>query len=387
MLTNSIKFKNFKIVKLNQHINKKLNLILNDRSEIINSLSKNYKDNYKINKIKRIVKNKDIKLIGMGGSILGSKAIFNFFKDKIKKNFIFIDNLENKEIEPSFKKRKLNLIISKSGNTLETIANCNFLVKKNHKNIFITENKNSYLTKLAAALKAEVIHHNNFIGGRYSVLSEVGMVPAELMGLTTNKFRKFNSLIKDKRFVNSLLTNVSYHLDLIRKKKTNSIILNYDEKSNDLFLWYQQLIAESLGKKGKGVLPIISSMPKDNHSLMQLYLDGLKNNFYTFFFVKENKSQFIKKNFLQKSHFYLKKRNLNEIKYSQFMATQKVFKKKKIPFRSFVVEKRNEEVLGELFVFFMLETILLARALNINPYNQPAVELIKSDTKKILINT
>ena len=70
---------------------------------------------------------------------------------------------------------------------------------------------------------------------------------------------------------------------LIKKKKFNSIILNYDEKSTDLFYWYQQLIAESLGKKNKGILPIISNMPKDNHSLMQLYLDGPKNNFFTFF--------------------------------------------------------------------------------------------------------
>ena len=387
MFNNNINFKSFGKKKPNKKLTNFFKKLVSNKNEILISMSSSYKNLYKKTQISKLKTFPNVMVIGMGGSILGARCIYNFLKHKIKKNFIFIDNLDNKEIELSFKKRKLNLIISKSGNTLETIANCNFLVKKNHKNIFITENKNSYLTKLAAALKAEVIHHNNFIGGRYSVLSEVGMVPAELMGLTTSKFRKFNSLIKDKRFVNSLLTNVSYHLDLISKKKTNSIILNYDEKSNDLFLWYQQLIAESLGKKGKGILPIISSMPRDNHSLMQFYLDGLKNNFYTFFFVKENTSQFIKKNFLQKSHFYLRKRNLNEIKYSQFMATQNVIKKKKIPFRSFVVEKRNEEVLGELFVFFILETILLARALNINPYNQPAVELIKSDTKKILINT
>ena len=69
------------------------------------------------------------------------------------------------------------------------------------------------------------------------------------------------------------------------KKKFNSIILNYDERSANFFYWYQQLVAESLGKKGKGLLPVVSTMPKDNHSLMQLYLDGTKNNFFTFFLI------------------------------------------------------------------------------------------------------
>jgi glucose-6-phosphate isomerase len=163
--------------------------------------------------------------------------------------------------------------------------------------------------------------------------------------------------------------------------------LNYDKSSSDLFLWYQQLIAESLGKKSKGILPIISNMPTDNHSLMQLYLDGIKNNFYTFFFVNEKFTKKIKNDNLLKSHFYLKNKSLNDIKFAQFRATEKIFKKKNIPFRSFLIKKRNEEVLGELFTFFILETILLGKALKVNPYDQPAVELIKNETKNFLKNS
>jgi glucose-6-phosphate isomerase len=125
------------------------------------------------------------------------------------------------------------------------------LIKKNDKNIFITENKKSYLQTLAKQLKSEIIFHNNFIGGRYSVLSEVGMLPAELMGLNTRYFKQFNSLIKNKTFLNHLINNVASTYFLLKKKKFNSIIINYDEKSNNLFNWYQQLIAESLGKKKK----------------------------------------------------------------------------------------------------------------------------------------
>ena len=321
----------------------------------------------------------------MGGSILGAESIYDFLNDKIKKKFYFINNLEPKIKKYNSKKININLIISKSGNTLETISNTNVYLKKKDKNIFITENKNSYLTYLAKDLKAEIIHHNNFIGGRYSVLSEVGMLPAELMGLNSRKFKQLNSLIKNKNFINHLTANVANTLYFLKQKKLNSIILNYDEKSNNLFKWYQQLVAESLGKKNNGILPIISTMPKDNHSLMQLYLDGPKNNFFTFFFVRENNSdKIVNKNILS-THDFLKNKNLNQIIFSQKLATENVFLKKNIPFRSFEIIKRDEKSLGELFCFFILETILIGRALKINPYNQPAVELIKNETKKILL--
>ena len=178
---------------------------------------------------------------------------------------------------------------------------------------------------------------------------------------------------------------MSSTLKLIKNKKNNSIIINYDEKSENLFKWYQQLVAESLGKDSIGILPIVSNMPKDNHSVMQLYLDGYKNNFFTFFYVNENKTQKINNIIFNKDNNYLKNKNLSDIIYAQFKATQNVFAKKNIPFRSFEIKKRNEKTLGELFSFFILETILLGRALNINPYNQPAVELIKKETNKILL--
>jgi len=234
-------------------------------------------------------------------------------------------------------------------------------------------------------LKSEIIYHNNFIGGRYSVLSEVGMLPAELMGLDPKKFRCLNDLIKNKNFLNSLISNVSSIIYFAKNKKFNSIIINYDHNSENLFNWYQQLVAESLGKKKKGILPIVSNMPKDNHSVMQLYLDGFNNNFFTFFYVRENKSLKINNKKLLTSENHLKDKSLDAIKYAQKKATENIFKKKQIPFRSFEIKKRDEKSLGELFCFFILETILLGKALKLNPYDQPAVELIKKETKKLLI--
>mgnify|MGYP001449921196 FL=1 len=384
MISQNISFKNFKLKNKNQKLKQKLRSILSEENEVINSLKKSYKNNYTKKLIKKFKNSKNFRLIGMGGSILGTNTIYEFLKYKIKKNFIFIDNLQTKE-NKSEKKKFTNLIVSKSGNTLETIVNTNLYLKKKDKNIFLTENKNNYLYLLAQKLKSEIVHHNNFIGGRYSVLSEVGMLPAELMGLDSKKFKQFDSLIKNKKFIKSLIDNVSSTLKLIKNKKNNSIIINYDEKSENLFKWYQQLVAESLGKDSIGILPIVSNMPKDNHSVMQLYLDGYKNNFFTFFYVNENKTPKINNIIFNKDNNYLKNKNLSDIIYAQFKATQNVFAKKNIPFRSFEIKKRNEKTLGELFSFFILETILLGRALNINPYNQPAVELIKKETNKILL--
>ena len=321
----------------------------------------------------------------MGGSILGTKAIFQFLNHKIKKNFFFIDNLQNRLDSKKNKKSFVNLVISKSGNTLETISNANILIKKNNKNIFIIENKNNYLNNLASQIKAEIVEHKNYIGGRYSILSEVGMLPAELMGLKEKEFKRLNYLIRNKSFINQLIQNVASTLSLVNKGKYLSIILNYDHKSENLLKWYQQLLAESLGKKSKGILPIISAMPKDNHSLMQFYLDGPKKNFYTFFSGVEKNSNQINKKLLLKSHSYLSNKNIKKIIYSQMLATQNVFKRKKIPYRSFEILQRNEKTLGEIFCFFILETILLGRALKVNPFDQPSVELIKKETKKILL--
>ena len=380
MLNFSINLKNFYRKQHNEKIKKNLKNLLLNNNHVLKSLSSRYVNNYNIKKLKKIIGKNSVRLIGMGGSILGAQAIYNFLQNKIKKKFFFINNLETKH--EAKKSKFANLIVSKSGNTLETISNVNILIKKKDKNIFITEKKNSYLFNLAQKLKAEIISHNNYIGGRYSVLSEVGMLPAELMGFNSNNFRKLNELVKDKNFLKLLVSNVSSILYYLKKRSFNSIIINYDNKSNYLFQWYQQLVAESLGKKGKGIMPIISSMPKDNHSLMQLYLDGQKNNFFTFFYCRDKNSDKLNSKLLS-SHKYLKNIKIKDILLKQKNATENVFIKKKIPFRSFDLKFRDEKTIGQLFCYFILETILLGQALNVNPYDQPSVELIKKETKKL----
>ncbi len=390
MFTKNIKFKNF-IRKKNPKTNKILRNIIKDKAllekyPLLNSLTKKFQYSYKKKNIKSFKSYSKVNLIGMGGSIIGAESIYNFLKHKVNKKFFFYNNLQFKNI-PKTNEKNINLVISKSGNTLETVSNFNLLLQKQkkNKNVILCEKKNNFLSLLAKKLKAEIFEHKNYIGGRYSVLSETGMLPAELMGLNEKKFKRLNYLIKNKYFINTLIENVISIISYIKQGKTNSVILNYDEKSDNLFKWYQQLTAESLGKNGKGIFPIVSSMPKDNHSLLQLYLDGPKNNFYTFFSVREKNSQKLNNSNLFEKYSILKNKNIYKVLDSQKKATENVFRRKKIPFRSFEIINRSEETLGELFCFFILETILLGYLLKVNPFNQPKVELIKSETKKILI--
>ena len=377
-----INFKNKKIKNIKAKTNnlKKYEWLKN--YPLLKSFTKSFKYSYSKKDINKYKFYKDFRLIGMGGSILGTEAIYQFLRHKIKKNFYFHNNLI-----PQIKnlKKMPNIVVSKSGETLETISNFNIILKnKNNKNIIITENTNNYLRRLSNKIKSDIFEHKNYIGGRYSVLSEVGMLPAELMGLNEKNFKKLNYLIKNKRFLENLIINVENIIHYVKKNKKNSIILNYDESSENFFKWYQQLTAESLGKKSKGITPIISSMPKDNHSLLQLYLDGPKNCFFTFFNVTSKTSNKQSNKFILDDKKYLINKNLSEILEAQEKSTQNIFRKKNIPFRSFNIKKKDENTLGELFCFCVLETILLGHALKVNPLDQPSVELIKTETKRLL---
>ena len=386
MASNNFKLKNLKKEK-NKTLKKKIISLLNQKFlvkkyPLLLSLKKNYKYSYSFSKMKKLKKMKNFRIIGMGGSILGAQAIYSFLKYKIKKNFTFINNL-NPKLNLDLKKKYVNIIISKSGNTLETISNTTLLIK-NNTNLLITEKNENYLSRLSQKIKCEIFEHKNFIGGRYSVLSEVGMLPAELMGLDARKFKKINELIKNKKFLNNLINNCIFIYKAMKRGVRNSIILNYDQNSHEFLEWYQQLTAESLGKNMKGVFPSISIMPKDNHSLLQLYLDGPKVNFFTFFSVKEINSQRLINEFLFDEMKKLKNKSLYDLLNYQKIATENIFKKKRLPFRSFEIISRNEDVLGELFTFFILETIILAELMNVNALNQPSVELVKKETSRLL---
>ena len=382
-----------------QNYSKKFDkIILKIKNDIKNEgntlhvLDKNFKFNFKIKELKKFTKFKTIAIIGMGGSILGAQAIYNFFHTKIKKKIYFFDDLnENKII--NFKKKEnfskvLFIIISKSGNTVETLSNVFSLniLKKNSKNlILISEKKDNLLFSLSKNLNLFYIEHKSYVGGRYSVLSEVGIIPAYIMGINIYKLR--SNLLeclksKNKVFIKNSTIKLAYFMN--KKNFNNLIFLNYFPELEKFLQWCQQLIAESLGKKNMGFLPVISNAPKDHHSLLQLYLDGPKDKFFNIFsFDKKSKEVIrINKNCGIKS--FLNKKGISSVKKAQKKALIKSFKKNNIPFREFEIKKINEEVLGKLFSIFILETVIVGKLLGINPFDQPAVEQVKIYTKQLL---
>ena len=402
MLNKSNFFKNFSISskKLNQNIKKTKKIFntlkdeLNDfEVEPLQSYEKDYNLDFTEDMVKKFSNYKNIIIIGMGGSILGTKSIYNFFKKKIKKRMFFFDNLDENLYKDFNKIKNLKnscfIVVSKSGNTLETITNLGIIFSETlfkNKIVFITEAKDNALVEIANKLNADIIEHKNYIVGRYAVLSEVGMFPAALLGLNIDSFKNLKNLIKNKNFVSCLIQNVASIYSLSSKGIKNSVILNYDSDLYDLGFWYQQLVSESLGKKGKGITPILSYIPKDNHSTLQLYLDGPRDKFFTFFnSSKKNVSKKISKKIIPNNMKFLKNKKLSSIINAQHRATKNIYNLRKIPFREITLKKNDEIELGTIFTFFVLETILLARLMNINPFDQPAVEQVKVETKKILL--
>ena len=285
-----------KFNKKYSEIEKEVSTQIDEPENIYNILSENFRLNFKIRDLEKFKKYQNIAIIGKGGSVLGSNAIFKFLENKIKKNLFFFDNIDYEKVkdfkQKINKKSVLFIVISKSGNTIETISNFFFInkIKKNQKNlILISEKKNNVLFEISKKYNLFHIEHKHFIGGRYSVLSEVGILPAYLMGVNIFSFRKnlknFFLLIKRTFLKESSvkIANIVYH-----KKLNNLIFLNYSPRLEKFLYWCQQLIAESLGKKGKGLMPVISSAPKDHHSALQLYLDGPKDKLFHIFSLEEN---------------------------------------------------------------------------------------------------
>ena len=393
-----MKFNNLKFNNEKKYLKKfnKIFLEMIDEIKLSNKtlsvLNYEYKFNFINKKLSKFKKFKSIALIGMGGSILGTEAIFSFLKRKLNKKVFFFNNLDESKLINFKKKENLSkilfIIISKSGNTIETLSNAFFLdiIKKNSKNvIIISENKNNTLFSLAKKFNLEFIEHNSFVGGRYSVLSEVGIIPTYLTGLNTLKLRsKINSYL-NKNSKNPLKENAIKLAASINSKKINNMIfLNYCPELEKFLFWCQQLIAESLGKNNKGFLPVISNVPKDHHSLLQLYLDGPKDKIFNIFSLEKSLKNKIFTKKENKLSSFLNNKKLSSIKNAQKKALIKTFIENKIPFREFKIKSLNEEELGKLFSYFILETVAIAKLTGINPYNQPAVEQVKIFTKKIL---
>jgi len=337
----------------------------------------------------------DIAIVGIGGSILGTEVIYHTLA-KHNKNlprFHFIDSVEPTFIAAfgeklSDKKKTLFIFASKSGDTLEIISNYKLITAgapkwfgKNWKNhvMVITENKNGLLYKEAIKNFFKLFEIPKDVGGRFSVLTNIGLIPAILMNIDTEKILKGaakEAKSIEKSFLNSASAKMASLMYEMYRKKNKDIFLffAYADCLKYFNRWVIQLISESLGKNSKtGPFPATAVGPKDQHSMLQLILDGPKNKFVTFLEIENNEKDF----------------KIGNMKFSDILKAEKkgsehAMTKKKIPNITIGLSDLDEESIGELFFVYEEAIALFGYMLGINPFNQPAVELGKKATMDIL---
>ncbi len=347
---------------------------------------------------------KHLVLIGTGGSALGARALSKMVLNPEHKGFggpllHVLDNADPfifarlmKVIEP---KTTMFMVVSKSGGTAEimaqTFAAIEFmraqvgeaqLAKHFH---MIVEPGNSPLRKLAARFGFPVSAHDPNIGGRYSVLSLVGLLPMACLGLDVEKARGgaqfvMRHLMEAKRPEDSEAVMgacvQAYHA---KKSRAISVMMPYSDLLRTFGHWYQQLVAESLGKDGKGVTPLAAVGTVDQHSMQQLFLDGPDDKLFTFI-TGEYAGLGARIDTLSTEGLdYIHGRSIGDILHAMQYGTVQTFIQRDKPVRVLHIDHPTEDALGALMQHFMLETVLTADILKINPYDQPAVE----DGKKL----
>jgi glucose-6-phosphate isomerase len=343
---------------------------------------------------KKISTFKKVLVLGVGGSSLGGKTLSALkFQNKLE----FLESIDPTTIKNCLSKIDFKntffLVISKSGETIETLCQALIVLdeikKLKIKNfaeqfLFVTESQTNSLAKIAKKIGAEITTHPNNIGGRYSCLSVVGLLPAMIAGLDAKKIRLgAQKILENFLNKNDISNSCAIQLELYEKGFDENVIMPYIDNLKNFTDWYRQLWAESLGKNNFGSVPINSMGTIDQHSQLQLYLEGPKNKFFTFITQKKHPHDFLLKDLAGCETLFGKKK-LSQIVEVEQVTTIEVLNKKKLPIRIFEIEELDEEVLGGLMMQMFLETILISYVKKINPFDQPAVELRKDLAKKLL---
>ncbi|GHU12623.1 putative glucose-6-phosphate isomerase [Alphaproteobacteria bacterium] len=328
-------------------------------------------------------------IFGTGGSSLGGQCIHAI--SGVGNKVTFVNNLDPHTLKHVFSELVLEntgfLCISKSGETIETISQLlltiELLKSKGvsgvaNKIVLITEDRRSSLREIATKYGFFCIDHPQSVGGRFSVFSAVGMLPAVICGIDPMRIRKgaeeyhenyFGPVIEGAHFV----SGHSQHISFI-----------YSDKLSLFGNWLAQLYAESSGKYGMGVTPITAIGSVDQHSQLQLYLDGPRDKCFTFFLEKQTTQLTIAGDFVPSSFSYLKNKNVSNIFEAQYNATIESIVEKGLPVRKFEFPTITPEIMGALFMHFMLEVVAYCRVVNVNAFDQPAVERCKIITKNLL---
>jgi len=337
----------------------------------------------------------DVLILGTGGSSLGGQALCAL-RVTTTPRLHFLDNIDpfsfNQLMQTLDLKKTGFIVISKSGHTLETLMQlltCLHLFQKNNLKpliathfYVITENKASPLKNLAQHWMIPCLDHDPHLGGRYSVLSLVGLLPAMIAGLDAPRIRKgacsaMNAMLESECFTNCPpALSATALVEFAHHNKTNNVLMPYMDRLNIFSAWWRQLWAESLGKQGKGMTPINALGTVDQHSQLQLYLDGPPDKVFTLITTDyRHQGPAIPTDMtLNSSLDYLYGKTLGDLMFGEQKATLETLINNNCPVREIRLAEINEESLGALLMHFMLETVFAAHLLKVNPFDQPAVE-------------
>jgi len=344
-------------------------------------------------------------VVGIGGSSLGAQVLVSL-RDKDDEPYIhFWDTLDYHVMKPHLSGSKLQntafLLISKSGTTPEIMAQTLLVVEALNNSggaeqvrsqcLAICEPGDNPLGAIADKWGIERLDHDPNIGGRYSGLSVVGALPAILGGIDMKKVRKGAREVLDDALQSAesapraaaALNHALYDLHGVRM----NVLMPYAKQLEPFTNWFRQLWAESIGKDGRGSTPLNALGPIDQHSQLQLWLDGPNDKFFTLIINHQQDESPIMDVGLADNHpalEYLRDHRISEVVLAEANATAKTLADRGKYLRCIYIDRLDEETLGALMMHFMLETIFTCYLLDVNPFDQPAVEDGKRLTKEYL---
>ncbi|MDP2643101.1 MAG: glucose-6-phosphate isomerase [Candidatus Peregrinibacteria bacterium] len=343
-------------------------------------------------------------VLGIGGSALGTICLKNALKPKDYEKLFVIDNIDPdfiKEIENKIDiKKTLFIVVSKSGDTLETLSQFFYFHKKitdqkldtKKHFIFITDSEKGYLRGLANKENYETLDVPSNVGGRFSVLTAVSLFPAALIGIDIKKIITGAKKMRDRFLSKDAKKNIPFSLantqyDFYEKGFKTNILFPYSNSLSSFSDWVKQLVCESTGKKfdnkkrkvftGITIVPAIGVT--DQHAQSQLFHEGPNDKLIIFFEIEKFK------NTLKIPNKNLKNITFNELINIEKTSTKKSLQEAKRPTLTIKLDQISEETLGELFMLFEGATAFLGEFLNINAFNQPGVEHSKKLTKQAIL--
>ncbi|MBN9565493.1 MAG: glucose-6-phosphate isomerase [Alphaproteobacteria bacterium] len=340
-----------------------------------------------------------ILVFGTGGSSLGGQALCQLnFNNKVK----FVDNIDPSVLDQllasCIPQKTGAIFISKSGMTLETLAQAYVITEHflqtlghdalPHHLLVLSQNKPSPLKALAEKYSLSFLELDPNIGGRFCVFSLVGLLPGILNGVDINQFIHGARDVLTKLLNNDpepYAQSIAWQYSLLSQGIAQHVLLPYSDALFTFSQWACQLIGESLGKNGKGITPIAARGTVDQHSQLQLYIDGPRDKWITFITCADNGlGPTLSSSAIDSSLHYLRNKTIGDIMAAEHQATITSMTQKGCYVRQIQIGQLNARTLGELMMHFMIEVIGLAAMMNINPFDQPAVEQGKILTKQLL---